>query len=62
MNRYTVIYEEPGLPAPLWQFFLCHADDAEHAEEQCMNAYPNAKVLWVNEGEKFTMEEGENDA
>ena len=50
MNPFTVIYVEPTEGLELWQFFECHADDGEHAEEQCINAYPTARVLWVNEG------------
>lgn len=48
MKPYTVIYEEQSIPG--WQFFECHADDSDHAQEQCENAYPNATVLWVNIG------------
>lgn len=29
------------------QFFACHADDAEHAIEQCHDAYPDRLVLRV---------------
>ncbi len=49
MNPFTVIYTEPGIDE-WWQFFECHADDGDHAEEQCENAYPTCAVLWVNEG------------
>lgn len=54
MNTYTVFYiiEVEGLQ---WQFFLCQADDADHAEEQCMNAYPTCSIIWVNEGDDQTM-------
>lgn len=48
MNPFTVIYVEPG--DITWQFFNCYADDTDHAEEQCISAYPTATVLWVNEG------------
>ena len=48
MNPFTVIYEELAVPG--WQFFQCHADDADHAEEQCVDAYPTATVLWVECG------------
>ncbi len=49
MNPFTVIYviDAEGIG---WQFFECRADDDGHAEEQCMNAYPEASILWVNEG------------
>ena len=54
MQPYTVIYVQPGEVGPygleLWQFFECQADDADHAEEQCRNAYPTCAVLWINVG------------
>ena len=34
--------------------FNCLADDADHAEEQCVNSYPDCEVLWVNEGHNVT--------
>lgn len=55
MELYTVIYEEPAIPG--WQFFRCQADNGEHAQEQCENAYPKGIVLWVNLGESTTMED-----
>ena len=48
MSPFTVIFVEP--PFIHWQGFNCQADDADHAEEQCLNAYPKAEVLWVNKG------------
>lgn len=47
---FTVIYTEPSEGLELWQFFECSADDGDHAEEQCLNAYPTCAVLWVNQG------------
>lgn len=49
MDKFTVIYTKADEPIG-WQFFQCQADDADHAEEQCINAYPGCAVLWVNEG------------
>lgn len=46
---YEVLYEEPDTFG--WQGFICFADDADHAEEQCLNAYPGSTVLWVSENE-----------
>ena len=45
MSPFTVIYviDSEGIG---WQFFECSADNDDHAEEQCMNAYPEASVLW----------------
>lgn len=45
---FTVTYTEPdGIP---WQWFNCMAEDVDHAEEQCLDAYPNCNIVWVNEG------------
>ncbi len=51
LNHFVVLYREqdqPPLDVPLG--FQCWADDADHAEEQCVNAYPDCDVLWVFEG------------
>ncbi len=47
MNRYTVIYVNPSEGLDLHQFFKCQADDEDHAEEQCLNAYPDCEVIQV---------------
>jgi hypothetical protein len=48
----TVLYRiestQGVLDAPFG--FECQAEDADHAEEQCLNAYPNCDVVWVYEG------------
>jgi hypothetical protein len=54
MDTFTVIFDTPGILG--WQYFICQADDPGHAEEQCLNAYPGASVLWVNEGEDYAMQ------
>jgi len=55
MNAMTVIFVEPTDDLlEIWQFFECMADNDDHAEEQCLNAHPNAKVLWVNSGHGTT--------
>jgi hypothetical protein len=51
MEPFTVIYVEPAEGLELWQFFECMADNDDHAEEQCTNAYPTATILWVNKGQ-----------
>ncbi len=57
MKIFTVIYQDTtDNLLGMWQFFRCQADDADHAEEQCINAYPDSHVLWVNEGYSQTME------
>lgn len=53
LRRFTVIHEEPGVMP--FEYFQCWADDSDHAEEQCVNAYPGNKVLWVNEGDNVSM-------
>ena len=30
------------------QYFHCTADDHDHAEEQCMDAYPNCVIIMVS--------------
>lgn len=52
LRKYIVIYREvdAGIfdgPSP----FKCDAENADHAEEQCLNAYPDANVLWVFDGD-----------
>jgi len=48
MNRRTVLYREDmeDMESPLLPF-TCEADDAEHAREQCCDAYPSAWVVFV---------------
>lgn len=51
MTTYIVLFIEPdALPADPPQGFKCQAEDSDHAEEQCLNAYPNASIAWVHEG------------
>lgn len=42
MSKYLVAYFE-GCE----QYFFCEAEDAEHAKDQCRDAYPEAELLWV---------------
>ena len=56
MQQYTVILEDSD---SYWFYFLCEADEPLHAEEQALNAYPNDEVLWVNEGENYSMEDAQ---
>ncbi len=51
MKNYVVLYREADqhpLDAPLG--FQCDAEDTDHAEEQCENAYPGCDIVWVWEG------------
>lgn len=52
LRPFVVIYDEPiTIPIRHWLIFTCMAEDADHAEEQCLNAYPTCGVLWVYEGD-----------
>lgn len=52
MTEYIVLYNDPltMLPLDVPQGFRCQADDPDHAEEQCQDAYPKASILWIHEG------------
>lgn len=48
MNPFVVLYREPHMALLDVPFaFTCSADDSDHAEEQCMDAYPDCEILWV---------------
>lgn len=32
------------------QVFLCQAEDGDHADEQCLDAYPEADIVWAEQG------------
>lgn len=55
MYPYIVLYREaPVMPPDLNpQVFKCMADDAFHAEEQCVEAHPDCKVVWTEVGEDY---------
>jgi hypothetical protein len=46
MIPYIVVYQIDS-EGPTVQVFLCHADDAEHAIEQCKNAYSGCRISSV---------------
>jgi hypothetical protein len=48
MNTYVVLYRNNGLSlldAPFG--FRCQAENADHAEDQCLDAEPDADIVWV---------------
>ncbi len=46
MNPFVVLYRESWmLPLDIPFAFTCSADDSDHAEEQCMDAYPECEVI-----------------
>lgn len=51
MQTYIVLYrdaDQPQTEEPLG--FRCQAENGDHAEEQCANAYPEADIVWVWQG------------
>lgn len=52
MNAYVVLFREAddAHPANAPLLFHCQADDSDHAEEQCEDAYPDCCVAWVYQG------------
>ena len=49
LKEYVVLFVDRRTPGIL-EGFLCEAEDGQHAEEQGMDAYPNADIVWVEEG------------
>ena len=49
---FVVLYRQEKVmsPADAPFSFRCQANDTDHAEEQCINAYPDAEVVWVWKG------------
>lgn len=56
MKNYIVLHriesEMNPFDAPLG--FRCTAEDSDHAEEQCLNAYPDCGVVWIIEGSDYS--------
>lgn len=50
MKQYAVLYFEAENDSLVPFVFVCQAEDAEHAEEQCISAYPGCAVDWVEQG------------
>jgi hypothetical protein len=52
MGTYTAILEAVGGETAGYQYyFVCEADDHDHAQEQALNAYPNDLVIKTYQGE-----------
>lgn len=48
MKTYTVLHLEDAADEDGTTLaFVCEAEDEDHAQEQCENAYPNGEVLWT---------------
>jgi hypothetical protein len=52
MKMYIVLYRIEKVLKPVEEpfAFICMADDTDHAEKQCINAYPDCNVVWVYKG------------
>lgn len=48
MKPYMILYRIESMMSPLDPpfGFPCYAEDTDHAEEQCLNAYPDCDVIW----------------
>ena len=52
LDPWVVLYRDDSLrhlDPPL--AFACQAEDGDHAEEQCVNAYPGCEVVWTYLGD-----------
>lgn len=49
LKPWVVLYVIPA-ESLIPQAFLCQAEDMDHADEQCMDAYPSATIAWAEEG------------
>jgi hypothetical protein len=52
MKMYIVLYRIEEVLKPVEEpfAFICMAEDTDHAEEQCLNAYPDCRIVWVYKG------------
>lgn len=51
MFTYICSYKDNSTADNETDVFICHADDMEHAREQCQNAYPSAFITEIYIGE-----------
>lgn len=58
LRDFIVLYRYEPEPDELFDFkplaFKCMATDAEHAAEQCQNAYPDGDVVFIHAGQDVT--------
>lgn len=56
MQNYIVLYRIESIMTALDSpfGFQCWAEDVDHAEEQCLNAEPDADIVWVWQGDEGT--------
>ena len=55
MKTYTVLYRIESVMSPIDApfGFICDAENTDHAEEQCINAYPDCDVMWIAKGNSY---------
>jgi hypothetical protein len=54
LRTFLVLYREAEknmIRVETPEVFRCEAEDTDHAEEQCQNAYPEAEIVWTWEGD-----------
>jgi len=51
LKNYVVLYRIESIMTPLDEpfGFQCFAEDSNHAEDQCLNAYGDCDVVWVHQ-------------
>ena len=56
LKNYVVLYRIEEIMSPLDEpfGFQCFAEDADHAEDQCLNAYGDCNVVWVHQSSPNT--------
>lgn len=55
MRKFIVLYRIESIMTPMDApfGFECLADNGGHAEEQCINAYPDCDVVWVVDTDNY---------
>jgi hypothetical protein len=55
MEKYMVLYRQSEVMTELDDpfGFECMADDPDHAEEQCLNAYGDGDIVWVGLNQSY---------
>lgn len=48
MDKWNVLYRESDYSPLDFDVFECYADDMDHADEQCLDAYPDCEILWAD--------------
>jgi hypothetical protein len=52
LKNFVILYRMESTMSPLDAplAFQCQAEDTDHAEEQCENAYPGCAIVWAWQG------------